>query len=313
MEENLNNNLPNIEPDFKTKRGRGKKITLKILSFIFIILGVLLSYPVNTQRKESNGYNLGHTLGISIGIVVINLIVCLLINKAGNKGKKKVGLFGFSIMFLLFSIGNFTSAVIENSKELKAYEYVLEMPDNGTSKIEENQYGKITPLMSVISEDINQIYARDKSLLNETKEKLTKDELLKSINSIEVLGSVDKIKETRKNLKELEVYFSKYETDINNNKTNTDKKLENVKHLNTEFEKRLLDTYNLIRKEHYDKSIKLVKNSKELEGKLDKYLAFMEEKQGKYRIKDEEIMFYNQGDTDTCNQLIKDIDKSNTK
>ncbi|MBV7275323.1 hypothetical protein I6U48_20700 [Clostridium sp. PL3] len=313
MEENFNNNLPNVEPDFKTKRGRGKEITLKILSFIFIILAVFLSYPVNTQRRENNVYNLGYAAGISIGIAVISLVICFLINKAGRKGKKKVGLFGFSIIVLLFSIGNFTAAVIENSKELNAYEYVLEMSDNGTSKIEENQYGKITPLMSIISEDINQIYSRDKSLLNETKEKLYKDELLKSINSIEVLGSVDKIKETRKNLKELEGHFRKYETDINNNKTNTDKKLENVKRLNTEFEKRLLDTYNLIRKEHYDKSIKLVKNSKELEGRVDKYLAFMEEKQGSYRVKDEEIMFYNQGDTDTCNKLIKDIEESNIK
>jgi hypothetical protein len=300
--EQKNTNIENEKP---------KKIMSRILSIIFILVGTLLCYPTITQRKLDSSDNLAILFSNAIIAYLLALIICVVRNKIFFKGKKKWGIFIFSSLLMFISVCNFTTAVRENSKQLAAGEYieqVCENTDNSNPALvkDKNDYGKLTSLVTIVKEDAKKSYSINKTFDSEFKAKAPKE----IITSNNVLGSEDNINKFRNNLSELNKLFAKYELDMNNDKANSDKKISAYKGENTIFEKDLINKFNFWRKEKYNKRIQELNEKKVLREKMDKYLEFMQSKQGNYKVVNKKIMFENQSDVDQCNVLIEEVKKA---
>ncbi|NMM62384.1 hypothetical protein HBE96_06715 [Clostridium sp. P21] len=308
MEQNTNE-----QETVNTKKENGKKIISRILSIALILIGTLMLYPTVTQRREGSNNNFMIFIHNAIIVYLLTLVVYVIRNKIFFKGKKKVGLLTFSSILLFISLCNFTNAVKENSKELAAGKYIMALCESKVNdnpillkNKEKDDYGKLNSLVAIVKEEANKSYSISKTFNSELKENTSKNHII----SNNVLRSEDKIKEFRNSLSELNKALAKYESDINSNKVNFDKKMSEFKSENTIFEKNLINEFNFWRKEKYDKSIKDINEKKVLREKMDKYLEFMESKQGSYKIVNNKIMFGNQSDVDKCNELIEGVKKA---
>ncbi|WPC40549.1 hypothetical protein [Clostridium sp. JS66] len=310
MEQNTNE-----QKNTNIKREKAKKIISKILSSALILMGTLMLYPTVTQRKEGYNENIKMFLINVAAVYLLTLIVYLIRKKISFKKKKKSSLIFFSSVLFFISLCNFTNAVKENSKELAAEKYVMAVcentrdDDNAIFKSKEkSDYGKLNSLIAIIKDDADKTYSINKNFKSEFKQKTSKNQ----ITSNDVLRSEDKIKEFRTSLSELNKLFAKYEADLNNNKANSDKKMSGYKGQDTIFEKNLINEFNFWRKEKYDNATKDLSKKKVLREKMDKYLEFMESKQGSYKLINNKIMFENQSDVDKCNSLIEEVKEAGT-
>ncbi len=302
---------PNEQKNTNIKNEKPKKIMTGILSVIFILVGTLLCYPTVTQRKLDSSDNLAILFSNAIIAYLLPLIICVIRNKVLFKKKKKWGILIFSSLLMFISMCNFTTAVRENSKQLAAGEYVEQVCENTdnsnpASVKDKNDYGKLTSFITIVKEDAKKSYSINKTFDSEFKAKASKE----IITSNSVLGSEDKVNKFRDNLNELNKLFAKYELDMNNNKADSDKKMSAYKGENTMFEKDLINKFNFWRKEKYDKRMKELSEKKVLREKMDKYIEFMQSKQGNYKLVNKNIMFENQSDVDQCNVLIEEVKKA---
>lgn len=305
MEQNTNE-----QKNTYIKKEKAKKIISKILSGALILMGTLMLYPTVTQRKEGYNENIKIFFTRVIVVYLLALIVCLIRKKIAFKGKKNSSLLVFSSVLLFISLCNFTNAAKENSKELAAEKYVMAVCENSRNddtalfkSKEKSDYGKLNSLIAIIKEYADKNYSINKNFKSEFKQKTSKNQ----VTSYDVLRSEDRIKKFRNSLSELNKLFSKYESDLNNNKANSDKKMSEYKGQDTIFEKNLVNEFNFWRKEKYDNSIEDLNKKKVLREKMDKYLEFMESKQGSYKLINNKIMFESQSDVDKCNSLINEV------
>lgn len=237
-------------------------------------------------------------------------------NSIKNRRMKKVLIATFGIFIFVF-VGYRFSVSIENAREKKAYNYIKTLSQNSNEgkqlkimKAESKSYGKLALLVKVVNEDINKTNSMHKEFTQGFKEKTSEDKFPRGLTSREFFKDIDTIKQTRKNLKEVNDFLAKYEVDIKKNKDNTDKKLADLKRLNTEAEEQSIDIYNSSRKERYNKNIQTINSEKTYVKKLDKCFEFMESKQGQYEFGDGKIIFYSQSDVDTWNSLVADIKRT---
>lgn len=233
-----------------------------------------------------------------------------------NTKIKMVSITVFTLAIFMFMTYRFLQ-VTENIKEKRAGNYIESLSKSSMEgksfkvlKADNIKYGKLTPLVKIVNEDVIKTDTMNNEFLKGYKEKNSEDKFPTGLTPKELFTDMDTIKTYRKNLKEVDDFISKYETDMKNNKAQTDKKLTELKRLNTEIEEETIDKFNYSRKEKYDKKIKEIDDEKAYMKKIDKCFEFMESKQGQYKLSDKEILFYYQSDADEWNKLAGDLRKS---
>ncbi|MBV7275325.1 hypothetical protein I6U48_20710 [Clostridium sp. PL3] len=228
--------------------------------------------------------------------------------KSGNK-KKKILATIIGILAVI-AISVYALKIIEEQKEEAAQKYIISISQKlldgtaiKTNSADKKDYGKLVPLVSIANEDVDKIVSLNKSAEKELNGNMFKN----NMNTNELIGSTSAIEKSRKEIGSINNSLAKYETGINENKTNIDKKLAEYKGINTEAEKNLISDYNNLRKKNYDKDMKELNTVKALVASMDKYLAFLQSREGQYVISGGMINFYNQNDVDECNKLVGNI------
>ncbi|WP_411680959.1 hypothetical protein [Clostridium thailandense] len=241
-----------------------------------------------------------------------NNLVNTEVEPGNKKGKKKKSIVTIAGILLVIAITIYAFKIIEEQREEAAQKYVISISQKllndqaiKTSPAEKKDYGKFVPLVNIANEDIDKIVSLNKSSEKELDGSMFKDNM--KINDL--IGSPAAIEKARKEIVGVNNLLAKYETGIKENKTNIDKKLAEYKGTNSEFEKKLISDYNDLRKKNYDKDMKELNTVKALVAAMDKYLGFLQSKEGQYVFSGGMINFYSQGDVDECNKLVGDITK----
>lgn len=232
------------------------------------------------------------------------------IEASNKKSKKKKGLAAAIGILAVIAITIYAFKIMEEQKEEAAQKYIISISQKllddtaiKTNAADKKDYGKLAPLVKIVNEDADKIVSLNKSAEKELDQNMFKD----NMSTSELIGSPAAIEQSRKKVGNINDLFIKYETGIKENKTNIDKKLAEYKGINTEFEKKLISDYNDLRKKSYDKDMKKLNTAKAFAAAMDKYLEFLQAKQGQYVVSGDEINFYSQSDVDECNKLFNNV------
>lgn len=232
------------------------------------------------------------------------------IEPSNKKSKRKTRLATIAGILVIIAMSIYGFKIIEDQKQEAAQKYITSISqkliDNTaikTNPAEKKEYGKLAPLVNIANEDVDKIISLDKNLKKELDSNMFKN----SMSTNEFIGSPAAIEQSRKKISSLNSSLAKYEAGIKENKTNIDKKLGQYKGIDTEFEKKLINDYNALRKENYDKDMKELNSAKSLVAAMDKYLEFLQSKEGQYVISGGVINFYSQSDVEECNKLAGNV------
>ncbi|MBD7913260.1 DUF3053 family protein [Clostridium cibarium] len=311
---NNNNFYGNQNYGFQPYETKNKKGVLFILSIVFFALGFLISC-LNTfvNHLRNTRLNLPNTMSFSLGLIFGSIVIIAILFLLGTKVFKKNGvLFAFSIIFFLGSLGSTVTTVKAIGDEARANRAgeeklisvcnsIANEQDISGENYEKSQYGELTPILNII---------RDYG----TKCTAFKNDINNNISSIGLetmlnpnsLGDVEKIKSSKKKLEDTVKIYDDYETKYNDLVTNLDTSVSNTE-LPKEFKTSFLDGFRKSQLENSKDMKEFFKVEKDVFSKINSLMDFLLASQGKYVVKNNEILFYADADLDKYNGFIKDI------
>jgi hypothetical protein len=317
LENSNNTNLSeNQNLEFKVNTNESKKGFFFIFSVVFFALGFLLSCikAFVNFRDKSYYVNTAYASGSAIATIVISLVIIVALFLLSTRVFNKKGLLLIlSIIYLLGCFSSTGAAIVQNSlKENRlnkaAKDKFISICNDAVNQKEINEetfdksvYGHVTPFLSLT----NDYYIKFQKHSNDISKNIDSLEL-HNILSASALGSTEEINNSKKKIADCRKIFDKHETEYNDliaNFTTSASTLE----LPKSFKSGMLEGFKKSQNETGQKVSNFLKVERDILTNIDNILDFMLSIQGKYVVKNDQILFETEADLNKYNGYVKQL------